>query len=473
MLVSVLYSWCRKAVRGIFRSGAIRAYAVGFALCLLLSGCLFGSGNKQDTAMLQPMADEAPNPAKKTIRYSVKLQSKPQNGDLVSELRENSQLVWLHDDLPDSRVGLERRALEDVETARKILHSQGYYDGTVRYRIDWEAQPPEASITLRPGERYVMGPTKLRYERTGPEGEPVDKDLPQSVRGVDFMENAPDTLEAFGLAEGSPAEAQAVLNAVASVVTAMRKAGYPLAEQGKARYIIDRSTHTLEADVLIKTGPLLRMGPVVIKEENVRPADNPDAPGAPAVNEDYLNKLSPWIEGQYWNDDLLKEYRTTLQETGLFSAIDMKPARLSPEQAKAAGWTERALAEAGFSELPLGGSSDTPPAASPANPPAGGSGKKAAGSGMPIWMTSDGTTPVSLTVRDAPPRTVSGGLQYSTDTGFGVRGAWENRNLFGGGEQLRVTAPISEDSQSLNASFRKPAFGIRDQALVGEAWAIN
>lgn len=88
-------------------------------------------------------------------------------------------------------------------------------------------------------------------------------------------------------------------------------------------------------------------------------------------------------------------------------------------------------------------------------------------------MTSDGTTPVSLTVRDAPPRTVSGGLQYSTDTGFGVRGAWENRNLFGGGEQLRVTAPISEDSQSLNASFRKPAFGIRDQALVGEAWAIN
>ena len=45
---------------------------MGFALCLLLSGCLFGSGNKQDT--LQPMTDEAPNPAKKTIRYSVKLQ---------------------------------------------------------------------------------------------------------------------------------------------------------------------------------------------------------------------------------------------------------------------------------------------------------------------------------------------------------------------------------------------------------------
>lgn len=99
-------------------------------------------------------------------------------------------------------------------------------------------------------------------------------------------------------------------------------------------------------------------------------------PALPAVNEDYLNKLSPWIEGQYWNDDLLKEYRTTLQETGLFSAIDMKPARLSPEQAKAAGWTDRSLAEAGFSELPLGDSSDAPSPAPPADPPAGGTGEE-------------------------------------------------------------------------------------------------
>lgn len=88
-------------------------------------------------------------------------------------------------------------------------------------------------------------------------------------------------------------------------------------------------------------------------------------------------------------------------------------------------------------------------------------------------MTSDGTTPVSLTVRDAPPAYRERRLQYSTDTGFGVRGAWENRNLFGGGEQLRVTAPISEDSQSLERLVPQTAFGIRDQALVGEAWAIN
>ena len=149
-----------------------------------------------------------------------------------------------------------------------------------------------------------MGPTKRGVTSApGQRANLVDKDLPESVRGIDFMENAPDTLEAFGLAKGSPAEAQTVLNAVTSVVTAMRKAGYPLAEQGNARYVIDRSTHTSEAEHAHQNRSLLRMGPVLIKEENVRPADNPDAP---TPLKDYLNKLSPWIEGQYWNDDLLK-----------------------------------------------------------------------------------------------------------------------------------------------------------------------
>lgn len=84
-----------------------------------------------------------------------------------------------------------------------------------------------------------------------------------------------------------------MLNAVTSLVTAMRKAGYPLCGTGQGRYVIDRSTHTLEADVLIKTGPLLRMGPVLIKEENVRPADNPDAPGAPGGQRGLSQQAEP------------------------------------------------------------------------------------------------------------------------------------------------------------------------------------
>ncbi len=462
MLLSLL-SW-RPGNPGVPRGVSTPALLAGVALCLMLSGCLFGSGAKPEPAFTTNAETRRPG---KQIRYAVQFRSKPENGSLVSELRENSQLVWLKDDLPDSRVGLERRLLEDVETAKKILHSHGYYDGRVRHSVDWEASPPLVSILFVPGELYLIGTTSLRYERPPSAGRAASPEGSEAVRGVDFMEKAPDTLEPFGLKKGLAAEAQTVLNAVAAVPKAMHKAGYPLAEQGKARYVIDRSTHTLDAEVVIKTGPLLRMGPVLVREENVRPADQPDAPGTPPISESYLNMLSPWVEGQYWNDDLLKDYRSTLQETGLFTSIAMKPARLSPAQAEAAGWT---------SVRPEAGAASAGPSETGTRSPEPGGGKPEgakAESAAPLWVSTDGTTPISLTVRDAPPRTVSGGLHFSTDTGFGVRGAWENRNLFGGGEQLRITAPVSEKSQSLNASFRKPAFGIRDQSLVGEAWAIN
>lgn len=422
-------------------------------LCLLLSGCLGGPGVRGDAPPhpdgVKP-ADAASTASSSAVRYAVRIESNPPNTGLVAEMRENSQLVWLRDEPPDSRVGLERRLLEDMETARKILHSRGYYDGRVRRRIDWDARPVTVALTLVPGEQYVVGRTSLRYER--PESESATPETAAASgpgMGTDFMQNAPETLASFGLSDGAPAEAQTVLQAVASVVKTMHRQGYPLAEEGKARYVIDRSTHTLEAEVAIKTGPLLRMGSVRVHEKGVLAADGKEEPGLPSVSEDYLDMLSPWINGQYWDDELLKQYRTTLQETGLFSSIDIKPARVPlPDTATPLEVEEKEV-------RPIN-AAVTGPA------PQG-----------PLWVTEEGLTPVSLTVRDAPPRTISGGLLYSTDTGFGVRGAWENRNLWGGGEQLRITAPISQDSQSLNFSFRKPAFGIRDQALVGEAWAIN
>lgn len=433
------------------RGKVLCAHLLLALLCLLLPGCLGGPGVKGDVPHPEGVkpADAVSTASASAVRYDVRIDSNPPNTGLTAEMRENSQLVWLRDQPPDSRVGLERRVLEDVETARKILHSQGYYDGRVRRRIDWDARPVAVTLTLVPGERYVVGRTSLRYERPEPSAMPEAEASLGPGMGTDFMENAPETLASFGLSDGAPAEAQAVLQSVASVVKTMHRQGYPLAEEGKARYVIDRSTHTLEAEVTIKTGPLLRMGSVRVQEKGVLAEDGKEKPGVPSVNEDYLDMLSPWINGQYWDDELLKQYRTTLQETGLFSAIDIKPARVPlPDSAKPLEVEEK-------ESRPINAAVSGPA-------PQG-----------PIWVTKDGMTPVSLTVRDAPPRTVSGGLLYSTDTGFGVRGAWENRNLWGGGEQLRVTAPISEDSQSLNVSFRKPAFGIRDQALVGEAWAIN
>lgn len=129
----------------------------------------------------------------------------------------------------------------------------------------------------------------------------------------------------------------------------MRKAGYPLAEQGKAR------TSSIVPPIPLKrtcsSKPVAPAHGAGADQGRERQAGRqPRCARRSGGQRDYLNKLSPWIEGQYWNDDLLKEYRTTLQETGLFSAIDDPPA-LS-RTGEGGGWTDESLAEAGFSELP-------------------------------------------------------------------------------------------------------------------------
>ena len=58
------------------------------------------------------------------------------NSGLSDKMRDLSQLEQLRSDPPDSLLALERRARGDVETAVKLLHSQGYYDGTATFQMD-------------------------------------------------------------------------------------------------------------------------------------------------------------------------------------------------------------------------------------------------------------------------------------------------------------------------------------------------
>lgn len=331
------------------------------------------------------------------IAYTVTFTTADQEAaSLIGEMKTNSQLLWLRDEKPDTPVALERRVAADMETARKILRSQGYYNGTVNRSIDWNARPVPIHIQFDPGPRASVGTTQVIYRSARPAspGAPPFTDQNQFPR----------TLAAFGLNTGAPATAEAVLNAVKGISARLERQGYPLARIVSTEYLLIESTHRLRAVVIVDPGPFLRMGPVRVQ-------------GASNVSEVYLKRLVPWRLGDPWNAASIEKYRTALQETGLFSMITLKP-----DQA----------------------SSDT-----------------------------DGLTPVLLTVTEAPPRTVSGGVRYSTDNGFGVSGAWEHRNFFGGGERLRVFLPLTEDLQMLSLGFTKPEFGRHDQNLVAEAEARN
>src|SRR6516225_3166509 len=70
-------------------------------------------------------------------------------------------------------------------------------------------------------------------------------------------------------------------------------------------------------------------------------------------------------------------------------------------------------------------------------------------------------------------RTVGAGLAYNTSQGFGARAFWENRNLFGYAENLRLSVEAGQQLDAFRANFRRPDFLAIDQDFLATAEVAN
>ena len=141
--------------------------------------------------------------------------------------------------------------------------------------------------------------------------------------------------------------------------------------------------------------------------------------GTAPVDQGYLDSLKTWRDGQPWNQALVEEYLASLRRTGLFQSVET------------------------------------------AGPP-----------GRP---TTDGgeLRPVRLALAGAAPRTVGGQVNYDTDFGPGVKAYWENRNLIGHGDRLRLDLPVWADLQELTAAYRYPFLFRPDQDFIARGGFLH
>ncbi|MBD5647384.1 MAG: outer membrane protein assembly factor [Desulfovibrio sp.] len=354
------------------------------------------------------------------VPYKVDIEVVDGPGSLKGQMRDVSQLVKLVKEPPDSMLALERRARADEETAVKLLHSQCYYDGNAAFTIDEAASPVKVTLTLTPGPRFTVGRADVHYEPP-----PVIPDAflhRTRVTGFWGLERETLPAPAFpdsvpGVTVGEPIVADAMLAAVSAMPEALRRTGYPLAKVTESRYTVDPATRTLNADITINSGPPALMGKVEIH-------------GNKEVNTCFLERLVPWTPGEEpWDDEMLTDYANSLRALGLFRSVEAAPVtddmRLE----------HRVLG-------PDGKEGDV------------------------------GVVPAGITVAEGPPRSVSASARYDTDTGFGVEGTWEHRNLFHNGERLTLDAPISQQEIGLKAAFEKPAFLQRGQRLLANGAAL-
>ncbi len=134
--------------------------------------------------------------------------------------------------------------------------------------------------------------------------------------------------------------------------------------------------------------------------------------GLKTLNPAYVERRLRWQAGGIYNAREVEETRRALIETGLFSTV-----RIFPE-----------------AEL--------------ANP---------------------GLATVRIEATERPHRTIGAGVGYNTSQGAAARVYWENRNLFGNAEDLRLSATGGQQVYALNGNFRRPDFLVTRQDLLATA----
>jgi translocation and assembly module TamA len=133
--------------------------------------------------------------------------------------------------------------------------------------------------------------------------------------------------------------------------------------------------------------------------------------GLQTIDQDFIENRLDWRQGELITPARLEEARQSLLETGLFSTVQID---------------------------------------------------------VDDALDSEGQVPVTVNVTERKQRSIGLGVRYRTDEGPGGNVSWEHRNLFGRGEQVAVEADGSFIGAQLIATFRKPDFGRRNQALLGE-----
>jgi translocation and assembly module TamA len=134
--------------------------------------------------------------------------------------------------------------------------------------------------------------------------------------------------------------------------------------------------------------------------------------GLKTLHPGYVERRLRWQRGEAYDAAKVEETRRALIETGLFSTVQITPAA-EPDQ--------------------------------------------------------PGSAQMTIDVTERPHRTIGAGIGYNTSQGAAARVFWENRNLFGNAEYLKLSATGGQQVYGVNANFRRPDFLVTDQDFLATA----
>jgi translocation and assembly module TamA len=234
--------------------------------------------------------------------YTVDL-GKSGDGAIDQALHDASNLISLQKSAPVGPFALIERARQDNGRFVTVLHSFGYYKGSVGITVAGHgledsnlpgllsrapASPP-VTVTVAP----KLGPLF-------------------HIRKVAVLGAVPAAARAqLGLAPGAPARAQDVLAAQARLLDALRGEGYALAKVPTPQAVEYPAANALDVTYTVTTGPRVDFGNISVK-------------GLREVHRNFIEKRLLIHPGQRYSPQAVEKARADLVSLGVFSSVEAK-----------------------------------------------------------------------------------------------------------------------------------------------------
>lgn len=318
---------------------------------------------------------------------------------------------------PPTLTLLESIAGSDIKKMEKVLRSESFYSGTVKFNFKEKEDPLRLIFSVTTGKPFLLNDISIDISGTA---------LPEDVTSP----NAEET----GLKKGDRGTSTSIIAGGDRLLAHIRKQGYPFVDMADRRVVVDYANETIDVTFTVSPGERAVFGETKIE-------------GMKDVDEAFVERKIPWKENQFYNPVLIQKFRNQLSRTGLFTMVLISP----PKQD-----IPTPLSSSAATAPTIPSPDPTPVSTQPTSLPEATTGA----------TTVPHSLPILITVRERDRHTIGLMAGYSTDLGVGGGVSWEDRNLFGAGEALRINLFASERMYMVEGRFVLPEFLSPDQSLV-------